>query len=133
MLMILIGMIVGMLATLIVYGAYIIIIAFTLWMAIDAAKQDRFWWIVIIIGIPCIGSVVYYYTEKKHEYAIAPSHHVHTSETEEQHEQTPKKVTRHKKDKVEKVKEEKEEIKGEETTPAQEEVAQEKTAETPLV
>lgn len=89
--MLFIGVLVSVIVTLIVYSAYIILISFTLWMAVDAAKQDRLWWIVLIIGIPFVGSVVYYYTEKKHEYAKAESHHVHTSETEEQHEQAPKK------------------------------------------
>ncbi len=80
-----------MLMTLVVYGAYIFVIAFTLWMAIDAGKQDRFWWLVLIIGIPFVGSSVYFFTEKKHEYAKAEPHHVHESETEAQHEMTPKK------------------------------------------
>lgn len=74
----------------IVYSAYILIIAFTIWMAVDAAKQDRFWWVVLTIGVPVIGPAVYYYTEKKHEYAKVPSHHIHESETEIQHEATPK-------------------------------------------
>jgi hypothetical protein len=44
----------------------------------------------VIIGVPVIGPAVYYYTEKKHEYAKVPSHHIHESETEIQHEATPK-------------------------------------------
>lgn len=72
--------------TLVVYSAYILVISFTLWMATDAAKQDRFWWVVLIIGVPIIGGAVYFFTEKKHIYAVAPSHHVHQSETETQHE-----------------------------------------------
>lgn len=106
--MILIGLI-GMLMTLIVYSAYILLIAFTLWMAVDAGKQDRFWWVVLIIGVPVVGSAVYFYTEKKHEYAKVESHHVHTSETEEQHEQAPKKHAHHKKEVVQEVAEKEEE------------------------
>lgn len=83
-----IGFLVQMITTLIVYGACTIIIAFTLWMIVDAAKQDRFWWVVVIWGVPGIGPAVYYLTEKKHEYAKAPSHHIHESETEAQHETT---------------------------------------------
>ena len=75
--------------TLLAYGAFSIIISFTLWMIVDAAKQDRFWWIVIIWTIPGIGPAVYYLTEKKHEYAKAKIHHIHTSETEIQHEKAP--------------------------------------------
>mgnify|MGYP000963380421 CR=1 FL=1 len=96
--MISLGDIAGMLLTLIVYGAYIFLIAFTLWMAVDAGKQDRFWWMVLIIGIPFVGSGVYFFTEKKHEYAKAESHHIHDGETEAQHETSPhKKRSRHKK------------------------------------
>ena len=82
--------------TLIVYGAYIMFFAFTLWMVVDAGKQDRFWWMVLIIGIPFIGSGVYFFTEKKHEYAKAEPHHVHDSETEQQHESAPHKHHAHK-------------------------------------
>lgn len=84
--------------TLIMYGALTIIIAFTLWMIVDAAKQDRFWWVVIIWGVPCIGPAVYYLTEKKHEYAKAPVHNIHESETEAQHEKAPKAHVHQKKD-----------------------------------
>lgn len=89
--MVVLGILMGMVMTLMVYGAYIFVIAFTLWMAVDAAKQDRFWWVVLIIGIPFVGSGVYFFTEKKHEYAKAESHHIHQSETEAQHESTPHK------------------------------------------
>ncbi len=85
------GLVFGALITLVIYGAYILLIAFTLWMAVDAAKQDRFWWVVLIIGIPFVGSGVYFFTEKKHEYAKAESHHIHDTETEAQHETTPRK------------------------------------------
>ena len=84
--MILISTITSALMTLITYGAFIIVLSFMLWMAIDAGKQDRFWWVVMILGVPFIGGAVYYFTEKKHEYAKAESHHVHASETESQHE-----------------------------------------------
>jgi hypothetical protein len=66
-------------------------IAFTVWMIIDAGKQDRFWWLTLIIGVPVIGAAAYYFTEKKHEYRSAPLHYVHISETEQQHEKAPKK------------------------------------------
>jgi uncharacterized membrane protein YeiB len=87
--MLFIGFLLGMMLTMLVYGMYIIVGAFILWMAVDAGKQDRFWWVVLILGIPVIGAFVYYFTEKKHEYARAPVHHVHESETEEQHEHAP--------------------------------------------
>ncbi len=71
------------------YSVYVLILAFMFWMVVDAGKQDRFWWVVVIIGVPVVGAAVYFFTEKKHEYAKAPVHHVHDSETEEQHEATP--------------------------------------------
>lgn len=89
--MLIFGLIIGAVMTLIVYVSYIIIIAYTVWMAVDAAKQDRFWWVVIIFGVPIIGSVAYYFTEKKHVYAVAPTHHIHESETEIEHETSHKK------------------------------------------
>ncbi len=81
-----IGIILGILTTLVVYIAYMFVIAFTFWMAVDAGKQDRFWWVLIVLGIPLIGPAVYFFTEKKHEYAKIPSHHIHNSPTEMQHE-----------------------------------------------
>ncbi len=80
------GFIVGIIVELFVYAAFIVVFSFSAWMIVDAAKQDRFWWIAIILGVPFVGVIVYYLTEKKHEYAKAPSHHIHESETEAQHE-----------------------------------------------
>lgn len=84
-----------LLITMVIYMAWMLVIAFTIWMVVDAAKQDRFWWVLIVIGIPFIGPAAYFFTEKKHEYAKAPNHHVHESETESQHEQTPKHAKHH--------------------------------------
>ena len=95
--MIFFHIIIGLLVTFVVAACYMIMIAFTVWMMIDAGKQDRFWWVVLIIGIPFVGSAVYFFTEKKHEYAKAESHHIHDGETESQHETTPKKLAHKKK------------------------------------
>lgn len=84
------GIMLSLMISFVVYACYVIAVVFVLWMAIDAGKQDRFWWMTLIVGVPVVGAVVYYFTEKKHEYAHVPSHHIHTSETEEQHEQAPK-------------------------------------------
>jgi Flp pilus assembly protein TadB len=89
-------------------------------MAVDAGKQDRFWWLTVVIAVPVIGPAAYYFTEKKHEYARAPVHHVHQSETEEQHEKAPKKRKSHKKVDEEKVAKEE---------PKQEEVKEERKEE----
>jgi ABC-type nickel/cobalt efflux system permease component RcnA len=99
--MILIATITSALMTLITYGAFIIVLSFMTWMAVDAGKQDRFWWVVMILGVPFIGGAVYYFTEKKHEYAKAESHHVHDSETESQHEVSHIHHEHHRKDDIE--------------------------------
>lgn len=44
-------------------------ISFILWMVVDAAKGDKYWWVVLIIGVPLIGGAIYFFVEKKHEYA----------------------------------------------------------------
>jgi uncharacterized membrane protein (DUF485 family) len=95
--MILFAIILGAMMTLVVYGAYMLLIAFTLWMIVDAAKQDRFGWVVLIVGIPIIGGGVYYFTEKKHQYAKIASHHIHTSQTEAEHEKAPGEHHHHRK------------------------------------
>jgi Ca2+/Na+ antiporter len=100
MFMLLIATITSAMLTLISYGAFTIVFSFTIWMAVDAAKQDRFWWVVMIFGVPFVGSAVYYFTEKKHEYAKAESHHIHESETESQHEVSHPHHEHHRKDDV---------------------------------
>ena len=89
--MILLGMILGVIVSLMIFAGYVLLVSFTIWMMIDAGKQDRFWWLLCIIGVPLIGALVYYFTEKKHEYAKVTPHRVHESETEVQHERAPKK------------------------------------------
>lgn len=79
----------ALLVGVVTYTAYVLAISFTAWMAVDAAKQDRFLWLVLIVGVPLIGPVVYFFVEKKHEYKRAQVRHVHKSETEEQHEKAP--------------------------------------------
>lgn len=89
--MLLFGFIVSVIVSGVVAFCYIVLFAFTIWMMVDAAKQDRFWWLVLVLGVPVVGPAVYYFTEKKHEYVKAEPHHIHESETEEQHEKAPKK------------------------------------------
>lgn len=47
---------------------FLSILAFVFWMAVDASKGDKYWWVVLILGIPLIGALVYFFVEKKHEY-----------------------------------------------------------------
>lgn len=70
----------------VVYGFYIVAASFVIWMAVDAAKQDKFFWLVIIVGIPVLGSIVYYYVEKKKDYMTTSGHlgHVHRRRKEDQ-------------------------------------------------
>lgn len=87
--MMLIGIVFAFLLSVFVYALYMFAIAFTLWMAVDAGKQDRFWWLLLVVSVPVIGPLVYFFVQKKHEYKRAPVAHVHKSETEEQHEKAP--------------------------------------------
>ncbi len=48
--------------------AYAFVITFTVWMIVDAAKHDKFWWLFLTISLPFIGAVMYYCTEKKKLY-----------------------------------------------------------------
>ncbi len=47
-------------------------LSFILWMAVDAGKNDKFWWMVVIVGVPGIGAVVYFFVEKKGDYFKLP-------------------------------------------------------------
>ena len=47
---------------------FVLLFSFTLWMAVDAAKGDKFWWIVLILGLPLVGPTVYFFVEKKQDY-----------------------------------------------------------------
>lgn len=48
------------------YSFYAVLIAFIIWMLVDAAKTDRFLWLLIMIGLPVIGGLIYYLTQKRH-------------------------------------------------------------------
>ena len=69
-----------------VYLFYIVPASFIIWMAVDAAKQDKFFWLIIIVGIPLVGSVVYYFVEKKKDYMTTTAHmgHMHKRRKEDQ-------------------------------------------------
>lgn len=41
---------------------------FILWAAVDALRNGRIWWFVIIVGMPIVGATVYFFVEKKHDY-----------------------------------------------------------------
>ncbi len=74
------GIVVGFVIMTMLYAFYVIAGSFIVWMAVDAAKQDKFWWVVLIVGVPIIGAAAYYFTEKKHEYAKMPvESHEHKS------------------------------------------------------
>lgn len=45
---------------------------FIVWMAMDAGKNGRFLWLLAILGVPFIGSIVYFFVEKKHDYMRLP-------------------------------------------------------------
>lgn len=47
------------------YVLFICFAAFNTWMIVDAARKDKFVWLLVAIGVPFIGAIVYYFTEKK--------------------------------------------------------------------
>ncbi len=113
--MIFIANVTSLMMSIVTYSAFIVVFAFMAWMAIDAGKQDRFWWVFLILWVPFVGAIAYYFTEKKHEYAKAESHHIHDSATEAQHETSHSEHVHHRKEDVveEVTKEEKQEEKTE--------------------
>ena len=48
--------------------AYVFGLSFVIWMAVDAAKQNKYWWIVLVVGLPLIGAIVYFFVEKNGDY-----------------------------------------------------------------
>ena len=72
------GIVVGFVIMTMLYAFYVMAGSFIVWMVVDAAKQDKFWWVVLVIGVPIIGAAAYYFTEKKHDYAkmsVGPHEH----------------------------------------------------------
>ncbi|MEN9552012.1 MAG: hypothetical protein RI935_389 [Candidatus Parcubacteria bacterium] len=82
--MMFVGLLVWALLSFVVYACYVLAIAFTLWMVVDAAKMDRFLWVVLIVGVPVIGPVVYFFVEKKKEYKRVPKLFAEKKEGEEE-------------------------------------------------
>lgn len=60
--------IVGIIVFAVVNFLFLLALSFILWMAVDAAKGDKYWWMVLILGVPLVGSIVYFFVEKKHDY-----------------------------------------------------------------
>jgi uncharacterized membrane protein YeiB len=63
------GFIFGVTIMIFTYLMYVFAISFMLWMLVDAAKQDKFWWLVFMVAVPVIGSIVYFFVERQHDYA----------------------------------------------------------------
>lgn len=63
---------------------YVLAAAFVIWMSVDAAKQDKFWWLVLVIGLPLIGAIVYYFVEKKGDYMKTTPVHTEKKEAKEE-------------------------------------------------
>lgn len=66
-----------LLSALVLLAMYVIAISFMVWMVVDAAKNDKFWWLVFILMLPFIGALLYYFTEKKKMYSHEHISHVH--------------------------------------------------------
>lgn len=63
-----ISALVGILIMITIILIYVLAVSFIIWMIVDAAKNNKYWWIVLIIGIPVIGAIIYYFVEKKGDY-----------------------------------------------------------------
>lgn len=60
--------IISLFAAIAIAAFYIIVLSFMAWMIVSAAKHDQFWWIVLQLALPLVGSLIYYFTEKAHLY-----------------------------------------------------------------
>ncbi len=69
---------IGFLLTVLCVFVYVLAASFILWMVVDAAKNDKFWWVVLCLGLPGIGALIYYFVEKEKYYKVKP--HVHKDE-----------------------------------------------------
>lgn len=61
-------LLIGFIVFAIINALFLLGISFMLWMAVDAARGDKFWWIVLILGLPFAGSFIYFFVEKKRDY-----------------------------------------------------------------
>lgn len=73
-----------------IIAIYIVMLAFMFWMMVDAAKHDKFWWLVLCIALPVAGAVIYFFVEKKKMYEKIEkhtegehAHHAHAGHTTE--------------------------------------------------
>jgi hypothetical protein len=72
-----IGMVFSLLIVVLILFVYVSIISFMIWMVVDAAKNDKILWVLIIVGLPVVGSIIYYFTEKKEDWPFSPHHKKH--------------------------------------------------------
>lgn len=76
----------GMLLAAFMYIAYVLVASFFLWMIIDAAKSDKYVWLLFMVALPVVGALVYFFVEKKHEYRkVNPETGVHSASHPHQH------------------------------------------------
>lgn len=66
------GLFLGFFAMMITYVAYVFGVSLMIWMLVDAAKTDKYWWIALMVALPVVGSLVYFFVEKEHDYAKVP-------------------------------------------------------------
>lgn len=86
------GIFLGVIVFALLMVLFVFVSSFVVWMTVDAAKQDKFWWLVLIVGIPFIGAVVYFFVEKEGEYAKIPEIHEEKKETQVMPEEQGKEV-----------------------------------------
>lgn len=62
----------GFLVIMLTYFVYVIGLSLMIWMIVDAAKSDKYWWVAIMVALPLIGSLIYFFVEKEHDYEKIP-------------------------------------------------------------
>lgn len=63
---------IGILAVVITLATYVFSLCFIVWMMIDALMSRKYLWFFGILVFPLIGAIVYFFTEKKHDYGHIP-------------------------------------------------------------
>ena len=69
----------GIVLVMITLATYVFSLFFIVWMMIDALTHKKILWFIGILLFPLVGAIVYFFTEKKHDYAkiISDEHQGH--------------------------------------------------------
>ena len=69
----------GIVLVMITLATYVFSLGFIVWMMIDSLMNKKILWFIGIVIFPLVGAIVYYFTEKKHDYAkiVSDDHQGH--------------------------------------------------------